>query len=270
MGSISFSSLARKIHGFRKTVKRKLRRRRPSRQNGNKNFDEVITADTSSPNPYVNTSPGHSSVQGNEERLTDEYLSDTVCNARVDTASCGDTFQSGSSHNAVALSKAEREKHPIKFPRESTKMLLRVSNRSLAHSNSTTADHQMKKKESEKCCKCENEELCPCKWDEGNDMVHLTNLICTPSRIWGRVQVNNIAYEKKIFIRWSHNNWESYCEQLARFEQSATNLRKDSFTFEIERSDHSETVELAVRYCVYDEEYWDNNGGTNYQVLGTY
>lgn len=266
MGSASFNSLARilgrKIQRFRKTVKRKLKQRRPSRQNGNKKI-KVTTTDTSS---HVNISLGHSSEI--EERTTDEILSDTGCNAKVDTANSDDTCQSCSSRKPDVLSKTERETHPIKFPRESTRMLLRVSNRSLADSNSMTVEHQMKKKESEKCCKCKSEE--PCKWDEGDDMVHLTNLIYTPSRIWGRVQVNNIAYEKKIFIRWSHDNWESYCEQPARFEQSATNLKKDSFTFEIERPDHSETVELAVRYCVYDGEYWDNNGGTNYQVLGTY
>lgn len=47
-------------------------------------------------------------------------------------------------------------------------------------------------------------------------------------------------------------------------------MNKDSFTFEIERpAGNSESVELVVRYCVCGEEFWDNNGGTNYHVPGT-
>ena len=82
--------------------------------------------------------------------------------------------------------------------------------------------------------------------------------------------MNNVAYEKQIFVRWSSDGWKSHSEQPASFEQSATNLKRDAFTFEIERPQHGEKVELAVRYCVCNQEYWDNNEGGNYQVLGTY
>lgn len=119
-------------------------------------------------------------------------------------------------------------------------------------------------------CTCENEELCPCQWEGNSTMVHLTDLVCTPSRIWGRIQVNNVAYEKHILVRWSGDAWKSFSEQPASFEQSEINLKRDAFTFEIERPDHGEMVELAVRYCVCNQEYWDNNDGNNYQVLGTY
>lgn len=119
-------------------------------------------------------------------------------------------------------------------------------------------------------CTCWDEELCPCQWEKNSTMVHLTNLICTSSRIWGRIQVNNIAYEKHILVRWSSDAWKSFSEQSASFEQSETNLKRDAFTFEIERPQHGEMVELAVQYCVCNQEFWDNNDGSNYQVLGTY
>ena len=122
----------------------------------------------------------------------------------------------------------------------------------------------------ERYCTFLNEELCPCQWEENSTMVHLTNLICTSSRIWGRIQVNNVAYEKQILIRWSSDAWKSFSEQTACFEQSETNQKRDAFTFEIERPQYGEMVELAVRYCVCNQEYWDNNDGANYQVLGTY
>ena len=139
----------------------------------------------------------------------------------------------------------------------------------LVASKISLEDHT-KKIDSEKYCTCRNEELCPCQWEENSTMVHLTNLICTSSRIWGRIQVNNVAYEKQIFVRWSSDAWKSYSEQPASFEQSATTLKRDAFTFEIERPQHGEMVELAVRYCVCNQEYWDSNDGANYQVLGTY
>lgn len=131
-------------------------------------------------------------------------------------------------------------------------------------------DDHTEKIDSKKYSTCRNEELCPCQWEENSSMVHLTNLICTSSRIWGRIQVNNVTYEKLIFVRWSSDAWKSYSEQPASFEQSATNLKRDAFTFEIDRPQHGEMVELAVRYCVCNQEYWDNNDGNNYQVLGTY
>lgn len=131
-------------------------------------------------------------------------------------------------------------------------------------------DHTNKMLDGERYCTCLNEELCPCQWEENSTMVHLTNLICTSSRIWGRIQVNNVAYEKQILIRWSSDAWKSFSKQTACFEQSETNQQRDAFTFEIERPQHGEMVELAVRYCVCNQEYWDNNDGANYQVLGTY
>ena len=137
------------------------------------------------------------------------------------------------------------------------------SKESLDHLTNKTND-------AEKYCTCGDEELCPCQWEENGAMVHLTNLICTSSIIWGRIQVNNVAYEKQILVRWSSDAWKSFSEQSASFEQSETNLKRDAFTFEIERPQHGEIVELAVRYCVCNQEYWDNNDGTNYQVLGTY
>ena len=133
-----------------------------------------------------------------------------------------------------------------------------------------SSEYLTNKTNGEKYCTCRNEELCPCQWEENGTMVHLTNLICTSSIIWGRIQVNNVAYEKQILVRWSSDAWKSFSEQSASFEQSETNLKRDAFTFDIERPQHGEMVELAVRYCVCNQEYWDNNNGTNYQVLGTY
>lgn len=140
----------------------------------------------------------------------------------------------------------------------------------LEQSSCEKSNVSLKTSAESKICTCTDEELCPCQWDENNTMVHLTDLTCTQSRIWGRIQVNNVAFEKQIFVRWTHDNWESYNEQPACFEQSSTNQRKDTFTFEIEGPQVGKTVELAVRYCVQGEEYWDNNGGNNYQVLGTF
>ena len=265
--------LSRKIQRFRKAVRKKLRRRRPHKEKENKKIDEVTTTVTSPLHSNDSTLSTHDSAQG---RSTIVKLSsiDVAVDAGGHEAHHPNTTDSSHKYNAVSGVTSEvetAETYRRKFTRESTKMLLRVSNKSLADSNPMTAEHQINNTDSKKCCTCKNEDVCPCQWEDGNsDMVHLTNLICTPSRIWGRVQVNNVAFEKKIFIRWSQDNWESFCEQPACFEQSATNLRKDAFTFEIERPKESGTIELAVRYCVYDEEYWDNNGGTNYQVLGRY
>ena len=148
------------------------------------------------------------------------------------------------------------------------------SQKSLLNSSSKVSEHQMRRNSS-KNCTCTKKDVYPCQWDDtGNSMVHLTDLVYTRSRIWGRVLVSNVNFEKRIFVRWSQNNWESYSEQQASFqeEKDTTDSQlgdKDAFTFEIMRPQDGKTVELAVRYCVCDEEFWDNNEGTNYQVTGT-
>lgn len=162
----------------------------------------------------------------------------------------------------ATISNGESELVPLEQAPWDSKMLTESDSDKLLDLANQTDD--------EEYCTYESEELCPCQWEGNSTMVHLTDLVCTPSRIWGRIQVNNIAYEKHILVRWSGDGWKSVSEQPASFERSEINLKRDAFTFEIERPQHGEIVELAVRYCVCNQEYWDNNGGNNYQVLGTY
>jgi len=107
-------------------------------------------------------------------------------------------------------------------------------------------------------------------------------------RLVGSVAVRNLAYEKSVTVRCTFDGWASYVnvravyarsERVVRREassQSLVSLEFDVFEFSVNlpvrwralRGDRPR-VELAVRYDVDGKTFWDNNGGQNYELVGT-
>ncbi|CAG8525779.1 16352_t:CDS:2 [Acaulospora colombiana] len=93
--------------------------------------------------------------------------------------------------------------------------------------------------------------------------------------ILGRVQVQNIAFEKVVNIRYTFDSWQSVSEVSTSYagkvpnRSSANNF--DIFIFTIELIDNSrnsidgKTLYFAVHYQVNGCDYWDNNDAQNYQ-----
>ena len=107
-------------------------------------------------------------------------------------------------------------------------------------------------------------------------------------RLVGSVAVRNLAFEKRVTARCTFDGWASYVNVRAVYARSEKVLRRsapgeslvplefDVFEFSVNlpvrwrsmRGDRPR-VELAVRYDVDGQTFWDNNAGQNYELVGT-
>jgi len=92
----------------------------------------------------------------------------------------------------------------------------------------------------------------------------------------GKVLVRNIAFHKWVAVRFTFDHWQTVSEISANYDDnqnSGTPSKEpgwDRFTFNIKLEDfpnlESRHMLFCVRYNVADQEFWDNNYGSNYQV----
>ncbi|XP_028813052.1 protein phosphatase 1 regulatory subunit 3E [Denticeps clupeoides] len=85
----------------------------------------------------------------------------------------------------------------------------------------------------------------------------------------GTVRVLNVAFEKKVLLRYTLNNWITFMDTSASYLPNSSDGVTDRFSFKIITPTFLETggtLQFAVRYCVDGEEFWDNNNGNNYKV----
>lgn len=94
------------------------------------------------------------------------------------------------------------------------------------------------------------------------DSVVLESVREEPRSLHGIVRVANIAYEKEISIRWTHDNWRTSHDTQAVF--CSHDGETDRFAFELPIN--GDDVIFAVRYRADKKDYWDNNRGKNYIV----
>ncbi|CAK7213557.1 hypothetical protein SBRCBS47491_001842 [Sporothrix bragantina] len=90
----------------------------------------------------------------------------------------------------------------------------------------------------------------------------------------GSVAVLNLAFSKSVVCRFTFDYWKTASEIAA--EYSAEILPRtapeghDQFIFTINLSDvaflEARALYFCIRYNVDGKEFWDNNGGTNFQV----
>ena len=78
----------------------------------------------------------------------------------------------------------------------------------------------------------------------------------------GVVRVSNIAYDKEVTVRWTHDNWKSSHDTNAVF--CASHDSTDRFSFELPVN--GDDVMFAIRYRCNGQEYWDSNKGQNYVI----
>lgn len=99
---------------------------------------------------------------------------------------------------------------------------------------------------------------------EESEFVSKDNLIT------GLVRVRNLAYEKRVVIRFSFSDWDKYSEVTANWEESIGDSEPpetDRFRFAIPlpAPNRCDSVQFAIRYDVAGLTFWDNNGGENYE-----
>lgn len=98
--------------------------------------------------------------------------------------------------------------------------------------------------------------------------VSLKCLHAASTGIVGYVMVQNISYEKRVAVRYTHDYWESYTDTSAEYLFSSEDENLDVFVFVItcKKGIDEYSVEFAVCYQVAGFEYWDNNLGRNYRI----
>ncbi|RMZ83244.1 hypothetical protein DV738_g1214, partial [Chaetothyriales sp. CBS 135597] len=90
----------------------------------------------------------------------------------------------------------------------------------------------------------------------------------------GCIAVQNLAFHKSVVTRFTFDNWKTTSELVAEYSQEVRGPQQndglDRFTFSLQLADQvnlaSKTLFFCVRYHVNGQEFWDNNGGHNYQV----
>ncbi|CAL4061097.1 unnamed protein product [Meganyctiphanes norvegica] len=87
--------------------------------------------------------------------------------------------------------------------------------------------------------------------------------------VCGIVRVLNLAFEKRVYVRYSYDHWRNYNEAQASYILGSCDGYSDQFSFLLEADslmDHDALI-FCVRYrTVNQQEYWDNNGGRNYVI----
>ncbi|GMS85569.1 hypothetical protein PENTCL1PPCAC_7744, partial [Pristionchus entomophagus] len=96
--------------------------------------------------------------------------------------------------------------------------------------------------------------------------VSVVSLFAIDGLLKGEIYVRNLAYEKKVVIRYTVDGWSTYSEIEAAFSR---NVEEDIDAFDFSLTFPIEDVsgcELCVSYSVNDSVFWDNNEDTNYRL----
>jgi protein phosphatase 1 regulatory subunit 3A/B/C/D/E len=88
-------------------------------------------------------------------------------------------------------------------------------------------------------------------------------------RMVGTIKVANIAFEKRVFIRFTSDNWKSYLDRPAVYQSSASKAY-DTFRFDIELPRNT-SKDSRISFCVCfvangTDEHWDANQGKNFHL----
>jgi len=100
--------------------------------------------------------------------------------------------------------------------------------------------------------------------------------------IEGMVRVKNVAFDKRVTVRFSSNNWDTYGEEVGTWVDPrepcdgiivSSQGDMDTFKFRIDLSlghmaqerQHTRIL-MCIRYETGGAEYWDNASGRNYEM----
>lgn len=100
--------------------------------------------------------------------------------------------------------------------------------------------------------------------------VSLETIVLRGFGVFGTVKVRNLAYHKKITVRYTIDDWQSYRDIVGQYVEGSNTRFTDTFSFEIALPTtliKDCKLEFAICYKVLGVEFWDNNSGDNYRVM---
>ena len=82
------------------------------------------------------------------------------------------------------------------------------------------------------------------------------------------VRVANLDFHKKVFVRYTFNDWTTFQESEGTYISSSCDGSTDVFSFEVDTSPIFGKVDkrlvLCLHYQCLAQDFWDNNSGKNY------
>lgn len=116
-----------------------------------------------------------------------------------------------------------------------------------------------------------------------NNKVSLECIDAQNGILGGKVRVSNLGFQKKVFIRYTFDDWATQQDVNCLYLDGGNGTSTDTFSFSIipnkkcvlsaidslnksSSTNLQPTLKLnfAVGYEVNDKQYWDNNNGRNY------
>lgn len=100
--------------------------------------------------------------------------------------------------------------------------------------------------------------------------VSLEAIVLRDFGVYGTVKVKNLAYGKKVTIRYTVDGWSTYRDVVAQYHEASHTSSTDTFDFEVALPTtliKDCKLEFAISYKVLGVEFWDNNNGDNYRVM---
>jgi hypothetical protein len=103
----------------------------------------------------------------------------------------------------------------------------------------------------------------------------LHSITTAETSVYGIISVVNYSFVKKVYVRYTFNDWKTYVEQEGNYMLGSHESETDKFSFAIycKQSDFKLSspnlfhprLFFALRYRTGDgREFWDNNEGKNY------
>jgi Carbohydrate/starch-binding module (family 21) len=103
--------------------------------------------------------------------------------------------------------------------------------------------------------------------------VCLENLVIVSNmQLVGTIKTKNIACRKAVNIRCTFDSWKTFCDiEAKRLQNDPSSCQYDTYEFCIRAPTNLKPakpspVQFAICYHADDQEYWDNNGGHNYEI----
>lgn len=93
--------------------------------------------------------------------------------------------------------------------------------------------------------------------------------------VTGTVKVKNLAYDKRVFVRFTFNRWLDSQDVKCTFvpnglDGTGAAPQFDTFSFTVvipAMANKYQAVEFCVCFVCEGKEYWDSHGGTNYKLV---
>lgn len=100
--------------------------------------------------------------------------------------------------------------------------------------------------------------------------VSLETIVVRDFGVLGTVKVRNLAYHKKVTVRYTVDGWSSCRDVVGQYVEESHAGFTDTFSFEMPIPTtllKDCKLEFAICYKVLGVEFWDNNSGDNYRLL---